>query len=195
MKLTKNELSWNQPKGQTHHQHHDPGDTAWMFLVQLSTRTLNQTLTTIRNNIRNLMSVITETRITGHTARVIAPNLAFGGFYCTDSTNFRGGIWILWDANLVAMEIFSSTEQEILAEVWTSPHSSYLLSAIYASPRWMEKEVLWNNLRSISDAITHPWLLVGDFNSIVDGSEKIDGNPATNSQTRSFTDYLDYCLL
>ncbi|XP_061337779.1 uncharacterized protein LOC133284726 [Gastrolobium bilobum] len=52
---------------------------------------------------------------------------------------------------------------------------SDLITFIYGSPRRMERKVLWEELISLSLSVDSPWLVMGDFNSILSGSEKVGG--------------------
>lgn len=40
-----------------------------------------------------------------------------------------------------------------------------------------------------------PWVIIGDFNEILNNSEKIDGPLRTERQMRGFCDALGYCDL
>ena len=72
---------------------------------------------------------------------------------------------MLWNADRVDLALLSSTEQEIHAEVKVRfTNISWLFSAVYASPRNAERQVLWKNLMSVADLHNLPWVIAGDFN-------------------------------
>ena len=50
----------------------------------------------------------------------------------------------------------ASTEQEIHAVVSSSTHPSWLLSAIYASPRFVERRLFWENLEAVAGLHSMP---------------------------------------
>ncbi|MBA0580657.1 hypothetical protein Gorai_022866, partial [Gossypium raimondii] len=46
-------------------------------------------------------------------------------------------------------------------------HSSFLCTVIHASPQWISREVLWDNLGVIAAGVEEPWIMAGDFNAIL----------------------------
>ena len=67
-------------------------------------------------------------------------------------------------------------EQEIhvTIKVRTS-NLSWLFSAIYASPRFAERSVLWNNLINVVELHSMPWVIAGDFNESLSSADKLGG--------------------
>lgn len=67
----------------------------------------------------------------------------------------------------------SNTEQEIHTIVkYTFSNSSWMMSAIYASPRYAEQRLFWENLFMVVGMHSLPWMIVGDFNKILLGENK-----------------------
>lgn len=56
-------------------------------------------------------------------------------------------------------------------------HPPWLLSAIYASPQFAKKCLLWENLEVVAGLHSMPWVIAGDFNEVLIGEEKFGGNP------------------
>ena len=140
--------------------------------------------------------VVTETRMSGSKADAIIRSLPFDGAYSTETLGFAGGIWLFWRSDLVDVKVISATEQEVHALVRVSPSSSHwLLSAIYASPRFADRLVLWNNLKLIADSHNLPWAVMGDFNDMVSQEEKFGGNPICHTRVRAYMNCMDYCHL
>jgi hypothetical protein len=108
--------------------------------------------------------VVIETRMGGAKADAIIRTLPFDGAYSTETIGFAGGIWLFWLSDMVDVEVLSATEQEIhaLIQVNSSP-SPWLLSAIYASPRFVDRCVLWNNLITVAIVIISPGLSWGNL--------------------------------
>ena len=46
---------------------------------------------------------------------------------------------------------------------------SWLLSAVYASPRFAESRLLWENLSSVVGLHSLSWVVIGDFNEVLMG--------------------------
>ncbi|KAK4595225.1 hypothetical protein RGQ29_013597 [Quercus rubra] len=79
-----------------------------------------------------ILMVITETRLSG-------------------AIGFVGGIWMLWRANRIQVDVLTTTEQEIHALIQVRAHTfNWLISAIYANPRFAERCVLWENLKILA---------------------------------------------
>ena len=49
---------------------------------------------------------------------------------------------------------------------------SWFISVIYASPRYAGRRILWSNLIEVSKLHNHPWLMLGDFNEVLNGNDK-----------------------
>ena len=87
--------------------------------------------------------VITETRLSGARANEIIEGLPFDGAAVADTIGFARGIWMLWRANQIQVDVLTTTEQEIYALIRVRSQTfNSLISAIYASPRFVERCVL-----------------------------------------------------
>lgn len=140
--------------------------------------------------------MITETRIGGPRADDIIRRLPFDGAYSTETIGYAGGIWLLWCSDIVSMDILSTTEQEIHTIVQVrSLSKSWLLISIYGSPRFKERCILWINLKILSKRHNLPWAVMGDFNDMVNGEEKMEGNGICRRRVFEYTNCMDYCHL
>ena len=91
--------------------------------------------------------ILIETKVSGSRAKDISDRLPFDGAFHANNFGFSCGIWVLWDSTQVDLSFLSSIEQEIHSIVKDfSTNSSLLLSTIYASPRYAERRLLWDNL-------------------------------------------------
>ena len=96
--------------------------------------------------------VITETHVGGDRARDITDRLPFDGAIHTETVGRVGGLWLLWNSNRVEVSFLARSEKEIHSTVKVrSSNSSWLFSAVYASPRSAERRILWNNLSNVAD--------------------------------------------
>ena len=67
-----------------------------------------------------------------------------------------------------------------------------LLSAVYASARENQKDTFWEHLYHLHNSIDKPWCIMGDFNEMLNASEKIGGTPLTSSKLQRLNDFLHY---
>ena len=145
-------------------------------------------------NHRPAVFVVTETRVGGDRAAKIIDDLPFDGSITNDTIGYVGGLWILWKSEEVEILPLSSTKQEIHATVkMRSSNISWLLFAIYASPRLAERRILWGNLKTVAHLHNLPWLKIGDFNEVLCDDDKFGGNHVNLNRALEFKDYLDEC--
>ena len=72
--------------------------------------------------------------------------------------------------------ILASIEQEIPAAIKVhSSNLSWLITVIYASLRYRERHILWDNLNQVATLHNLPWLVLGDFNEIISSEDKLGG--------------------
>jgi hypothetical protein len=138
--------------------------------------------------------IVTETRVGGARAKEITDSLPFDGAMHTDTIGYAGGIWLLWNSDVVDVSILVATEQEIHAVIKVrSSNFSWLLSSIYASPRFRERKILWENLIHVASLHNLPWLLAGDFNEVLSSEEKFGGLPIKLRRSELFHSCLNDC--
>lgn len=141
-----------------------------------------------------ILMVITETRLSGARVDEIIESLPLDGVAVADSIWFAGGIWMLCRSDLVQVEVLSATEQEIHSLIQVrSQNLHWLISVIYASLRFEERCILWNNLRILANMHDLPWALMGDFNEVLSKEEKYGRNPICQRRVRAIKECMDDC--
>lgn len=74
------------------------------------------------------------------------------------------------------MDIFFFHPQFIHVRIGCSRSSKqFLFTAMYVSSHADLRRVLWQALNELSKLVERPWILVGDFNCIIDSSERSRG--------------------
>ncbi|KAL4610263.1 hypothetical protein ACB092_08G038700 [Castanea dentata] len=117
------------------------------------------------------------------------------GAIVANSIGLFGGLWVLWDSEQVELSDLSSTEQEIHALMTSTARPPWLLSAICASPRFAERQLLWDNLAKVAGLHSLPWVIAGDFNEILTNGDKFGGNPVSVSRALRFQECLNSCRM
>lgn len=69
------------------------------------------------------------------------------------------------------------------------------MKTIYTSPKAVIRQELWDYLVSLGATICTPWLLLGDFNQVVDGFEKRRGRQLASNGMGAFRRMIDNCGL
>ncbi|GLT46390.1 hypothetical protein SLA2020_201450 [Shorea laevis] len=142
--------------------------------------------------------VFFETRVGQQRAETIIRQIerGFNNWHTIEPIGYSGGIWILWRNNMVNLSILSSTSQETHAMIRTLPSSSpWIFTAIYASPKFRNRRILWDNLQTVAANHDLPWLIVGDFNKKLTSSDKRGGNPISLHRATMFKECLDTCSM
>ncbi|CAL1382612.1 unnamed protein product [Linum trigynum] len=97
----------------------------------------------------------------------------------------RGGIWVAWDSNLITIDEVDRSSQFFHVKA-VSESKSWVLTAVYANPALIQRRELWQAIRVSAEDMVEPWLLVGDFNSILQPVDKLGGAPFNASGAREF---------
>ena len=101
--------------------------------------------------------VIMETRLGGERAKGITDRLPFDGAIHTKTIGYAGGLWLLWNSDLVDVVQLANTEQEVHVEVKViASNLSWILCAVYASPTSAERHILWENLIKVAGLHNKP---------------------------------------
>ncbi|XP_062104389.1 uncharacterized protein LOC133815585 [Humulus lupulus] len=134
-----------------------------------------------------------ETRVKTHKLGVLYLNL-FGGWCFTSNSvcHPNGRIILAWNPLSFYVDICETTSQYI--HTWIKPKytEGFATTFIYAHNEVRGRDVLWADLKLISSNQVNPWILMGDFNSIMRPDERIRARKlATDYKT--LRDFVDFC--
>ncbi|KAK7255751.1 hypothetical protein RIF29_29170 [Crotalaria pallida] len=93
----------------------------------------------------------------------------------TSQEGNSGGLWVLAPNDSYVYSVVDSVRHAISVEV-SKGGSSWLVTAIYASPTPAGRHPLWDYLVNFRGSVSVPWLMLGDFNDISHPSEVKRGN-------------------
>lgn len=127
----------------------------------------------------------------------------FGGWqYITNlESHYNGRILIIWRQDYYKVIPVQITAQMVTCEVQFIPQQmTFMLSVIYAfntkeERRKEERRSLWENIMEQCKVCTKPWMLVGDFNSVLNEDDRIGGNLVTWAEIVDFHNCVDTCGL
>ncbi|CAN1126875.1 hypothetical protein LINPERHAP2_LOCUS3685 [Linum perenne] len=139
--------------------------------------------------------VILESRISGDVGRAVRAKLKFQFSYIVDAVGFRGGIWMLWNDSNIRVNVLSSTNQFIHTSVDWDSGRTCLATFVYASPSLVDRRTLWQMLPPPPPPRSQAWLILGDFNSMIDSSEKLGGGRFNDLQAQEFRECIKDCNL
>ncbi|GMI63330.1 hypothetical protein HRI_000002300 [Hibiscus trionum] len=113
----------------------------------------------LRDN-RPVIVVFVEPRISGHRAESVIAALGFPHSHRVEAAGFSGGIWVAW-YDLVSVSIVITHFQFIHFRIThKASRSSFLATAIYASPSATGRKLLWHHLHHLAATIRSPWVIL-----------------------------------
>ncbi|KAK9933305.1 hypothetical protein M0R45_020506 [Rubus argutus] len=111
------------------------------------------------------------------------------------SVGRSGGLGLFW-SDEVPLRVRDSSPRFIDAEIGGgSGDPCRRLTGFYGHPRTNDRDLSWQLIRDLCDTDLLPWLLIGDFNEILNTGENVDGPQRSERQMRGFREALGYCDL
>ncbi|CAL1404640.1 unnamed protein product [Linum trigynum] len=139
---------------------------------------------------------IVEPKISGKEADAVIAKMGFDCFEKIDAVGFSGGIWVLWKAaELLVTDVDRDPQFIHFRCLNLQDNHTVEMTAIYAKPNDHDRLPLWDSLRRIEQNMRNPWLLVGDFNSICNPSERQGGAGFNAQRTSHFNACINDCSL
>ena len=136
------------------------------------------------------MVILMEPRISGVKADDFIKKSGFACSHRVEADGFSGGIWLLW-RNFIEVEVSINHRQFIHFKIYTNKVFMSWVTAVYASPNPMLRRQLWCRMENIAFSIQGPWLIEGDFNSILYASEKQGGADRNSGVCNLFRKWYD----
>ncbi|KAG6420771.1 hypothetical protein SASPL_117310 [Salvia splendens] len=133
--------------------------------------------------------VLLEPRISGKNADKSIRRIGYPNFHRMEANGFSGGIWLLWD-DFWHVEVLDTKNQFIHCRVWDERDMNFKFTAVYGHPSPSRRDILWQQLTDIQTASELPWVLLGDFNSIARGSERVGGSANRSGVSLQFVWWL-----
>ncbi|CAL8168851.1 unnamed protein product [Prunus armeniaca] len=132
---------------------------------------------------------ICEPRISGGKAIDVVKSLGFSNYEIVDANGFSGGLWLLWNASKVTIDIVGTSAQSISACVCWPGQTPWMFTGVYAHPCIAKRQKLWDYLSFVGANHNMPWLIAGDFNEMLRFEDKLGG--ASLCRLRGFKTWFD----
>lgn len=100
-----------------------------------------------------------------------------------------GGLALFWKQS-VEVEIIYSDQHYIDAKIKAKGRWFYA-TFLYGEPDRTKRTQVWKQLQEHTVSRSEPWFLTGDFNDIINASEKVGGPPRSEG---SFSDLRSFML-
>ena len=130
---------------------------------------------TLVQNYKPSLVVLLEPRISGCKADNFIKRSGFDNSYRVEAEDFAGGIWVLWK-DFLQIKIVASHPQYVHLQISNNQNFLSWLTAIYASPHPNIRKHLWGELDKLAQIVHGPWIMGGDFNTILYDSGKKGGS-------------------
>ncbi|KAL0302122.1 UNVERIFIED_CONTAM: hypothetical protein Scaly_3043400 [Sesamum calycinum] len=114
-----------------------------------------------------------ETRVSQANVQRTRRNLLKNWSWFEDYSGPAGRIWLAWDSLEVGIDVLEIGSQFIHSRaVHKRMHTRCLITVLYGDYDIIPRRELWTALRTLSTGIQdEPWLILGDFNAVMDDSE------------------------
>ncbi|XP_039118470.1 uncharacterized protein LOC120254421 [Dioscorea cayenensis subsp. rotundata] len=107
------------------------------------------------------------------------------------ANGFSGGIFVLWNKAIGKVTPIVVSRRVLHIIISSASSKSFIISVVYNSVRFQKQCLLWNELSKIT-CLRIPWLILGDFNSVLSRSKHKGGSFSYYSRkSRLFLDFVD----
>lgn len=149
----------------------------------------NGVVSLMRNQQVDIMGVL-ESKLSHQKLASVMKNKFKGkrevdNFYLHDA----GRIIVLWDPSMVHLEPIDMGPQVIHCKAKCKVTSiTFHISFVYAFHSVVGRRPLWLNLRDFGSRCSGSWLVLGDFNCVMNFEEKCNGLPVSEYETKDLKD-------
>ncbi|GLT72801.1 hypothetical protein SLA2020_447050 [Shorea laevis] len=134
-----------------------------------------------------------ETKLRRTEMASLRVKLGFDSLFVVDSVRRSGGLAMLWKEE-VNLEIQNYSLRHINAVITETGQSfQWKMTGFYGHPETAHRGEGWSLLRHLQSCSPLPWLCIGDFNEILDHSEKEGGALRPPRQMEDFRAVLEEC--
>ncbi|XP_074283135.1 uncharacterized protein LOC141607680 [Silene latifolia] len=106
-----------------------------------------------------------------------------------------GRIWVVWDNSMFDVIVLIKTAQVLhLSVTCVQNNFTWQCSVVYGFNKNADWKELWQSLLDIHSSIQGPWMVMGDFNNVLNMDERI-GAPVTVAEVKDFQECVDTCGL
>jgi hypothetical protein len=139
--------------------------------------------------------VIMESRTSPSNLQRTFQLLGFDGYQFADTNGYAGGIIVAWKKEEISVDTLITHFQFLHLKVTLQGGKTFFFTPVYASPQEEARSDLWSELINISRTLDGEWLIAGDFNDIMNQSEKKGGAPVSQRRCDKFVDRINECKL
>ncbi|KAF9588252.1 hypothetical protein IFM89_008664 [Coptis chinensis] len=122
-----------------------------------------------------------------------------GDYSCfvVPSISLAGGMWLIWES-FVTVEVLNLDSWFIHCKIelmLNGINESFVLSCVYGNPNFSVWHIQWSVFSLLKPQNDVKWLVMGDFNEVLNLAEKQGGRPFNYLKAMPFRDMVDGCEL
>ncbi|XP_010314397.2 uncharacterized protein [Solanum lycopersicum] len=131
-----------------------------------------------------------ETRVKEGNAKATIKSIAPGWRSLNNYKEAANGrIWIIWDESWYDIKLITSSAQMIHCHInERSKGYQFNLTVVYDFNTIEQRKSLWTDLNLLVQSVTHPWLIIGDFNALLSSKDRQDGALVTLNEIKDFAE-------
>ncbi|XP_019266476.1 PREDICTED: uncharacterized protein LOC109243918 [Nicotiana attenuata] len=103
----------------------------------------------------------------------------------------KGRIWIGWKSVNVTVSVLQSSGQLIHCHIQDRNTIYCYGTFVYGLHTTAERKPLWDHLKAIYVNLSGPWIILGDFNSILSAGDRINGAPVHQHELIDFQQCIE----
>ncbi|KAI9073581.1 hypothetical protein K1719_044485 [Acacia pycnantha] len=107
-----------------------------------------------------------------------------------DMVGRSGGIATVWWKDRISVTKIRRERQFLHFHCVLDGYAPFFCTTFYAVPQSNLKRILWEELKALSNMISNPWAIIGDFNDILLSLEKVGGTSSSDERIKLFHDRL-----
>ncbi|KAK3230421.1 hypothetical protein Dsin_002302 [Dipteronia sinensis] len=153
-----------------------------------------RTLLKLKQNHSPDFMFLVEMKVTHSVLETMRVKLGFFGKLVVDCVGRSGGLCLFW-TNFLKVDLLSFSRFHIDVQVNSHGGKIWRLTGFYGHPVASERFHSWTLLRRLHGMYSLPWFCVGDFNEILNDSEKVGGQSRSSTLMDNFRSALDDCGL
>ncbi|WZZ38588.1 hypothetical protein YC2023_034847 [Brassica napus] len=115
-------------------------------------------------------------------------SLCFDHYFSVPPNGLSGGLSLLWNKD-TDITILESSPNLIDTRIEYKGTTSFV-SFVYGAPAAENRAAFWNKLNAVGKGRDDPWLITGDFNDILNNTEKIVGPACPEGSFMAFRSFV-----
>ena len=137
---------------------------------------------------------LSETLVTKNKIEEVCKLIHYAGCFAVDAQGQGGGLTLIWK-NAGGVEIKGSCNHYIDFDVVCNQIGKWRYTGFYGCPERTRRQESWDIIRSLASRSSLPWCMLGDYNDMMYGFEKIGGRPQPRALLEGFNKVVMECGL